>query len=154
MKRRTRTFSLEGSDRTKADPAEVMANLLDPSTWPAWQPEIIASEGPAPLERGDVVTGSARMLGFVGVQGRSSAVGVTEDWFEQDVVVGIGMRVRYEVERDGDETVVRHRLESDLPSGIAGRLLSMLLRRRLRRLQRTALERLVAQSEMQSRRVS
>jgi hypothetical protein len=129
-----------------------MELLLDPSSWPAWQPEILTSQGPAPLERGDVAWGSAQMLGFVGVQGRSSTVEVREACFEQDVVVGIGMRIRYEVEPDGDGAVVTHHLESDLPTGIAGRLLSLVLRRRLKRLQRTALERLVAQSEMQTSR--
>jgi hypothetical protein len=150
MKRRTRNFSLEDTERTTAGPSEVMANLLDPSTWPAWQPEIITSEGPSPLRKGDVVTGSADMLGFAGVQGRSSAVDVGESHFEEDVVVGIGMRIRYEVDSDGNGALVTHRLESDLPTGFSGRLLSFLLRKRLRRLQRTALERLAAQSEMNS----
>jgi hypothetical protein len=147
MRRRTRTFAIEGRARAETDPKAVMSYLLEPETWPAWQPEIISSRGPSPLKHGDVVTGSARMLGFVGVRGRSEAVGIAEDSFEEDVVVGIGMRVRYDVKSDGDGSLVVHRLESDLPTGISGRLLSFLLRRRLRRLQRTALERLVAQSE-------
>jgi hypothetical protein len=150
--KRTRTFTLQSSERANSKPSDVMELLLDPSSWPGWQPEILESRGPAPLERGDVVSGSARMLGFVGVKGRSAAVDVGGDRFEEDVVVGIGMRVRYEVEGDGDGAVVTHRLESDLPTGVAGRLLSLVLRRRLKRLQRTALERLVTQSERQSSR--
>jgi Polyketide cyclase / dehydrase and lipid transport len=126
-----------------------MANLLDPLTWPAWQPEIITSEGVSPLGRGDVVTGTARMLGFDGVEGRSVAVDVRDEVFEEEVVVGIGMRIRYEVRADGQGSVVTHHLESDMPGGFSGRLLSFLLRRRLKRLQKTALERLVAQSEVE-----
>jgi hypothetical protein len=153
MRIRTRTFKLQGSERTNSKPSAVMELLLDPSTWPGWQPEITQSRGPAPLERGDVVSGSAQMLGFVGVQGRSAAVDVGDNCFEEDVVVGIGMRVRYEVEADGEGAIVTHSLESDLPTGVAGRLLSLVLRKRLKRLQRTALERLAAHSEMQASRV-
>lgn len=124
-----------------------MAYLLDPSTWPAWQPEITAAAGPAPLGEGDVVRGNARMLGFDGVEGRSVATSSGDKFFEEDVVVGIGMTIRYEVLPDGNGSVVVHRLESMLPAGPAGRLLSLMLRWRLRRLQRTALNRLAAQSE-------
>ena len=145
--RRRRVFTIEGRKRISTPPDTVMAYVLDPSTWPAWQPEIMASSGPAPLAEGDVVRGSARMLGFDGVEGRSVATSAGEKFFEEDVVVGIGMTVRYEVLPDGDGSVVVHRLESNLPGGLAGRLLSLMLRWRLRRLQRTALERLAAQSE-------
>jgi Polyketide cyclase / dehydrase and lipid transport len=147
MRERDRTIRLESHARTPSDPANVMAHLLDPSSWPAWQTEIIATNGPAPLGRGDVVTGTARMLGFDGVQGRSVAVDVGEAVFEEDVVVGIGMRIRYEVKADGNGSRVIHRLESDLPRGFSGRLLSFMLRRRLKGLQKRALQLLVMQAE-------
>ena len=86
------------------------------------------------------------MLGF-DVDGRSDALEVDEGIFEEDVVVGVAMRVRYEVRPDPAGCVVIHRLESRLPSGSFGRLLAFLLRYRLRKMQKKAIERLVAQSE-------
>ena len=138
---------MEGAAPSGTDPQAVMSNLLDPETWPAWQPEIISSKGPSPLQKGDTVTGEARMLGFTGVEGRCAVVDAGDDFFEEDVVVGVGMRIRYEVKSDGTGSTVVHRLEADLPTGFSGRVLSFLLRRRLKRLQRTALERLAAQSQ-------
>ena len=123
-----------------------MSYLLDSTAWPEWQPEIVATEGPKRVDRGDIVSGHAEMLGFH-VQGRSRAVEVEEDVFEEDVVVGVAMRVRYEVHPEGNGCRVVHRLESEMPRGLSGRLLSLFLRGRLRRMQRTAVERLVAQSE-------
>jgi hypothetical protein len=154
MRKLPRTFSLRRSARVAAHPDLVMGHVLDPSTWPAWQPEILSSDGPSPLSENDVVSGRAEMLGFVGVEGRSTATKVGEAVFEEHVVVGIGMRIRYEVQPDGEGAVITHHLESDLPRGVAGRMLSFLLRRRLRSLQRTALERLVLQSERKDREAS
>jgi hypothetical protein len=57
------------------------------------------------------------------------------------------MTVRYEVRPSKDGCLVIHHLESRLPTGVSGRVLSLLLRARLKRMQKTALERLVAQSE-------
>src|SRR5687767_15291865 len=124
----------------------MMSHVLDSTAWPAWQPEIIATEGSKRVAEGDIVSGSARMLGF-GVQGKSIAVEVSDNVFEEEVVVGVGMRVRYEVQPDGEGCRVTHRLESNMPTGLSGRLLSAFLRGRLKKMQRTALERLVAQSE-------
>ena len=123
-----------------------MKRLLDATTWPAWQPEIVSTEGNTQVVTGDIVTGTARMLGF-GVEGWSRATKTDENVFEEDVVVGVGMRVRYEVRPDGNGCRVTHRLESNMPTGLSGRLLSAFLRGRLKRMQKTALERLVAQSE-------
>jgi hypothetical protein len=124
----------------------VIATILDPSTWPAWQPEIVSAAGPSRLERGGVVEGRARMLGF-GVTGRSTAVEVGDLVFEEDVVVGVTMRLRFEVRPSSQGSVVTQRLTAELPGGFAGRLLGLLLRWRLRRMQRMALERLAAQAE-------
>ena len=123
-----------------------MSYLRDASKWPSWQPEIVATEGPSRVAPGDVVKGRARMLGF-DVDGRSDAIEVGEGVFEEDVVVGVAMRVRYEVRPDPAGCVVIHRLESRLPSGVSGRLLAFFLRYRLRKMQKKAIERLVTQSE-------
>jgi Polyketide cyclase / dehydrase and lipid transport len=140
-----RTLSLARSKLAEAAPDDVMALLLDPASWPRWQPEISSSEGPRPLTAGDIATGRANMLGFR-VLGRSTTLGAGEDFFEQDVIVGVRMRIRYEVERSGDASLITHRLECDLPSGISGRILSFFLTPRLKRLQETALERLALRS--------
>ena len=123
-----------------------MAYLLDATLWPSWQPEIVATEGPKRVAEGDIVSGHARMLGFH-VEGRSRAVEVTEDVFEEDVVVGVAMRVRYEVYPEAGGCRVVHRLESQMPAGLTGRVLAFFLRGRLRRMQKSAVERLVTQSE-------
>ena len=149
MTRARRTFTIETSMTAKCSVDDVMSRLLDASKWPAWQPEIIATEGPARVGRGDVVRGRARMLGF-DVDGRSDALEVGEGVFEEDVIVGVSMRVRYEVRPESDGCLVIHQLESRLPAGVSGRLLAFLLRARLRKMQRTAIERLVTQSESAS----
>jgi hypothetical protein len=86
------------------------------------------------------------MLGFE-VTGRSTAVEVGDSVFDEDVIVGVTMRVRFEVRPSAAGSVVTQRLTAELPEGVAGRLLGLLLRRRLRRMQRVALERLAAQAE-------
>jgi Polyketide cyclase / dehydrase and lipid transport len=134
----------EASARCSVD--SMMKHVLDATAWPAWQPEIIATVGNKRVAEGDIVSGKARMLGF-GVEGRSYATKVGEDVFEEDVVVGVAMRVRYEVRPDGANCRVTHRLESNMPTGLSGRLLAAFLRGRLKKMQKTALERLVAQSE-------
>lgn len=140
-----KTLSLARSKLADAPPDAVMALLLDPASWPRWQPEISSAEGPRPLTPGDVATGRANMLGFR-VLGRSTTTATGENFFEQDVIVGVRMRIRYDVERAGDTSLITHRLECDLPSGIFGRILSFFLTPRLRRLQETALERLSSRS--------
>ena len=131
---------------TAASPAEVMGKVLDPHTWPLWQPEIDSASGPAPLAPGDVVRGHAHLLGFH-VQGLSTAIGVEDHAFEEDVIVGVRLRVRYEVARAGDQTVVTRRVRSELPGGLSGRVLSFFLARRLKRMQRNVVEGLVAEAE-------
>lgn len=127
-------------------PEAVFSRLLDPSRWPQWQPEVLAASGPPRLDNGDVARGRARLLGFE-VDGHSTAVEVGSAAFEQDVVVGVRMRVRYEVTPDPRGVMIVHRLTAELPRGFMGRVLSWILRWRLKRMQRQVVERLVAQSE-------
>lgn len=86
------------------------------------------------------------MLGFL-VDGHSTTTDVGSAHYEEDVLVGVRMRVRYEVEQTIDGALVTANLFADLPRGLAGGLVSFFLRWRLRRMQRTALKLLVAQSE-------
>lgn len=146
MGRHDRTFVTEKQMSARCSPDRMMGLLLDSTSWPEWQPEIVRTSGPRRVGRGDIVSGNARLLGFH-VEGRSIAEQVEDDVFEEDVVVGVAMRVRYEVHADGSGCRVTHRLESRMPGGASGRLLSLFLRARLRRMQRSAVERLVAQSE-------
>ena len=98
------------------------------------------------MASGDVARGKAQMLGFH-VDGHATAVDVGTAYFEQDVIVGIRMGIRYELKRIEGGTMITHTLRAEMPTGISGRILALFLRRRLRWLQRTALENLVLQSE-------
>lgn len=140
-------MTIEVSRVAGCDPEAVIALVRDPATWPRWQPEIVSTEGPAPLEEGDDVYGHASMLGFR-VEGHSKTIAVTGDSYEEDVVVGVRMRIVYEVGRDDEgRTVVTRRLSALLPRGIAGRILSIFLKRRLTRMQNGVVEELVRQAE-------
>lgn len=123
-----------------------MGLLIDPATWPRWQGEIVESSGPAPLGDGDVVAGRARMMGF-DVDGQSVARSVTGDSYEQTAVVGVGMRITYSLLETSEGVRVTHRLESQLPSGMWGRVLSFFLKKRLRKMQRGLLAALKDQAE-------
>lgn len=140
-------MTIEVSRVARCDPEAVMDLVRDPKTWPRWQPEIVSTEGPAPLNEGDDVYGHAEMLGFH-VEGHSKSTGVAPDAYEEDVIVGVRMRIVYEVGRDGSgNTVVTRRLSALLPDGVAGRVLSFFLRRRLTRMQNGVVEELVRQAE-------
>ena len=123
-----------------------MDRILSPATWPEWQSEIIRAEGPQRIGPGDSVTGDARLVGFK-VQGRSDARHVDASIFEEDVIVGVRMLVRYEVRPSGGGAVLTRSLEADLPGGPSGWLLSVVLRARLRKMQRRLLRELIAQAE-------
>jgi hypothetical protein len=86
------------------------------------------------------------MLGFH-VNGHATALGVGSEYFEQDVIVGVGMRIRYEVRSVDGGCLITHDLVADMPGGLSGRVLTFFLRRRLRWMQRTALANLARQSE-------
>ena len=142
----SKPYTIELSRVARCRPDDVIERVLAPSTWPEWQSEILSTTGPQRLAAGDVVRGDAKLLGFE-VQGHSTALEVRDDTFFEDVLVGVRMRVRYSVKEAPNGTVVTHRLESDMPRGVAGRVLAFLLRGRLRKMQRTLLDDLVAQCE-------
>lgn len=123
-----------------------MKIITDPATWPRWQSEILETTGPSPLFEGDQVEGRATLLGFA-VDGRSSTMTATGTTFVEDVIVGVRMRVEYEVQESGGSTRVTRRLTASLPGGFSGRALSFLLKRRLKGMQKGVLEALVAQAE-------
>ncbi len=144
-------IELEVSREARCTPDAVMDLVVDPGTWPEWQPEIVDTDGPAPLTEGADVYGDAEMLGFA-VQGHSKSITVRDTFYEEDVVVGVRMRVAYEVRGTGDgRVVVRRTLVANLPGGIAGRVLSFFLARRLRRMQDGVVEELVRRAEASSR---
>lgn len=143
--RRGRSFEIEGALKARC-PAERVAELLcSPSTWPAWQGEIVSVDRDGRVRKGDVVRGRASMLGFT-VWGHSEITGDAPA-FDEEVIVGVRMRVTYELEDTGGTTTVVHRLRAELPGGPLGRLLSLFLRRRLRRMQAETLAALAAQAE-------
>jgi hypothetical protein len=139
-----RPFEIEDSRHADCSPEALLDVILTPATWPEWQSEILSVEGPDRVAKNDVVRGDARLLGFE-VEGHSTSLDVTGDSYLEDVIVGVRMRVRYSVTPDGEGSRVTHRLESRLPSGVAGRVLALFLRWRLRRMQATLLDDLVRQ---------
>jgi Polyketide cyclase / dehydrase and lipid transport len=141
-----RTFVIESHRVTSSGPDEVMSLILDPASWSSWQSEIVVAEGPKQAGSGSVARGRARLLGFA-VHGHSTAVEVEPATYDHDVIVGVRMRVRYRVDETENGTLITHRMSADLPGGLSGRLLSLFLRGRLRRLQKRALANLARRSE-------
>lgn len=143
-RRPRRPFETVASTRVESRDA-TLARLRKPLAWPEWQSEISATEGPEEVAAGDHVTGDATMLGFA-VGGRADILHVGDDGLEQDVIVGIRMRVRYELTEDPSGWRLTHRLTVDLPGGASGRVLSFFLKRRLRRMQGLLIRKLAAPS--------
>ncbi|CAN5525380.1 hypothetical protein BH20ACT23_BH20ACT23_13850 [soil metagenome] len=145
----TATFEVGAERVAKCRPEVVIRHLLDATRWPEWQPEIVATVGPERVQVGDVVRGHADLLGF-GVAGQAAIREVPPDGLVEDVLVGVRMRVSYQVEQRRDECLVRATIVTEAPTGISGRVLGFLLRRRLRRMQSTALDRLTRLAEASS----
>lgn len=82
------------------------------------------------------------MLGFV-VDGRSLICEVGPGTMEQDVIVGVRMRVRFRIVEGLGGPILEHSLQTSLPGGVLGRVLSFFLRPRLRAMQRVTLRNLV-----------
>ena len=142
-----RSFIVESSRASQRSVDSIVALLVTPSTWPEWQPEIVSVSGPEELAVGDVVEGRARMLGFA-VDGRSTTVGIDAQDFEEDVIVGVRMRVSYRVEQNEGGATVTRKLEAILPGGFAGRLLSLFLKPRLKAMQEEVLDALAGKREL------
>jgi hypothetical protein len=139
-------FSTEDSRFARCEPEAILSRVRQPATWPAWQSEIVATEGPHEVSAGDVVKGRALMMGF-DVDGQSIVASDDGSLVIENVVVGVGMQVRYEVVAEGTGSRVTHTLTSNLPAGALGSVLSFFLRRRFKKMQRTVLKRLVDQAE-------
>jgi hypothetical protein len=134
-------FVTESSRTLRTSHPEVLDQLAVPATWPEWQSEIVSTSGPDRVQVGDVVSGEASMLGFE-VAGRATTVEFSDKAIEQDVFVGVRMRVRYLLTPTSEGVRITHRLTADLPSGVVGRILSFFLRRRLRSMQQDVLDNL------------
>ncbi|MBW3594050.1 MAG: SRPBCC family protein [Actinobacteria bacterium] len=141
-----RTYEIEHTRSASCSADAVMKIITDPATWPEWQSEILETKGPIPLSTGAVVEGRATLLGFI-VDGRSSTVTATGSSYVEDVIVGVRMRVRYEVRDTAEGVTVTRRLSASLPGGFSGRALSFLLKRRLKAMQEGVLDALIAQAE-------
>lgn len=133
-----RTFVTEETRLIRATPDVVIAQLRSPDSRAKWQSEIVRLTGPDGLSVGDSVEGVADMLGFL-VEGQATTTELARDHYEEDVIVGVRMRIRFEVAPDGDGVLVKHTLTSKLPGGLSGRVLSALLKGRLRKMQRDSL---------------
>lgn len=138
---RLETFTITDSAPAAATPEAVMDQLRTPDNRTHWQSEIVWMKGPDGLTVGDSVEGLAEMLGFR-VEGRATTTDLGPRHYEEDVVVGVRMRMRYEIAPSGNGVVVTHTLEAPLPGGFAGRILSVFLKRRLRRMQADSLRNL------------
>ena len=143
-------FVTERSIMSPTRPDALMARIRTPASWPEWQSEILATEGPAWADEGDVVAGKASMLGFE-VDGQSHTVKANDTEYIEDVVVGVGMRVVYSVEETATGSRLTHRLECDLPGGPLGTVLSFFLRRRFVKMERELLKRLAQTTDEVSR---
>ncbi|MGH2806541.1 MAG: SRPBCC family protein [Actinomycetota bacterium] len=145
MRLPSRVFEISHSRDADCSPDLLIKRILDPATWPEWQPEILSTEASGPLAQGSTVNGRARLLGFV-VDGRSTTAATGDHYHEEDVIVGVRMRVHYEVEETPRGARVTRRLTAYLPGGFSGRVLSFFLKRRLRSMQVGVLESLVDQA--------
>lgn len=143
---RRNTYRISDQIDAACEPEIVMARVLRPDTWPEWQSEIIEVTGPPSVEEGDQVSGDAKLVGFK-VQGRSDAHVVSDRVFIEDVIVGVRMVVTYQVDATATGSRVTRTLEADLPRGPSGWMLSLILRAKLRRMQKRVLAKLAAQAE-------
>ena len=146
MKRGRSHYRIQDHIVTRANKDKVMDLVLSPRSWPRWQSEIKTIEGPDRIQDGDQVSGDAELVGFR-VQGRSDAHVVDDGLFIEDVIVGVRMVITYEVKTTESGTQLTRTLEADLPRGTLGNLLAIVLRARLRRMQKRLLDELVAQAE-------
>lgn len=141
-----KNFTTERTTVVDGDPARILELITSPATWPTWQPEILETSGPERLETGSIVDGRASMMGFE-VDGKNATLSLSSERVEHHAVVGVGMRITYEIETTPEGSKLTHRLDSNLPSGPLGSLLSFFLRARLRKMQREVVKNLARQAE-------
>ncbi|MEA2517397.1 MAG: Polyketide cyclase / dehydrase and lipid transport [Actinomycetota bacterium] len=149
MRQGRNLYRIQDRVTTRAEPEAVMERVLSPKTWPEWQAEIKTVEGPDRMEDGDQVSGDAELVGFK-VQGRSDAHVVDEGLFIEDVIVGVRMVITYEVRPTESGSEITRTLEADLPRGFLGGILSIVLRAKLRRMQKKLLSSLAGQAEAEA----
>lgn len=142
-----RSLLLQAETETTAAPEAVLALVATPRTWPRWQPEILSTSGPEQVTSGDSVDGEAKLLGFA-VTGQSRIMEVSDDGLVEDVIVGVRMKVSYEVTPVTGGSRITRRLEATLPGGLAGRVLSIFLAWRLKKMQQGVIEHLARQAEV------
>lgn len=121
-----------------------MRLIRDPWTWPRWVPEIVEIDrvaDNAPSDGG--IDGRASMLGFE-VDGHARLLQSQDDFFANEVTVGVRMTASYRVEEAFDGCRVTHRFEVVAPGGPAGKVLGLMLRSRLRKMQQHLLSNLAA----------
>jgi carbon monoxide dehydrogenase subunit G len=138
-------YVIEDEITVGAPPEAVVTEILDATRWPRWQSEIRSIEGPQRIQEGDEISGDARLVGF-DVEGVSRALEVGDGTFVEDVIVGVRMKVAYRISENGGRTVIRRRLEANLPGGVLGRLLTEVLKRKLRGMQKEVLANLADQA--------
>ncbi|MGH2757174.1 MAG: SRPBCC family protein [Actinomycetota bacterium] len=138
-------YVIEDEITVVSPPHAVVAEILDATKWPRWQSEIRSISGPERIQKGDEIRGDARLVGF-DVEGLSHALEVGDGTFVEDVIVGVRMKVAYRISDNGGRTVIRRRLEANLPGGVLGRVLTVVLKRKLRRMQKEVLANLAAQA--------
>ena len=147
------TFSLTAECVIRTRRENVMRLIQDPWTWPRWVPEIVEINrvaDSAPSEGG--IDGRASMLGFE-VDGHARVLQSQDDFFANEVTVGVRMAASYQVEETSVGCRVTHRFEVVAPGGPAGKVLGLMLRGRLRKMQRQLLRNLAAAAIATSQRV-
>ena len=144
-----KSYRIEDRLEARCRPEVLLERILTPATWPEWQSEIVRVEGPHRIAPESTVSGDAKLVGFE-VQGRSDTTHVDGSTFEEDVIVGVRMIVRYEVTPTSTGAALTRSLDAELPGGPSGWLLSLALRAKLRKMQRRLLEKLVAQAEAEA----
>ncbi|MGH3119150.1 MAG: SRPBCC family protein [Gaiellales bacterium] len=146
MRRRPKhPYVVEDEITVGAPSHAVMAKILDATKWPLWQSEIHSISGPQRIHEGDETSGDARLVGF-DVEGVSRALEVGDGTFVEDVIVGVRLQVAYQITESGNRTVIRRRLQANLPGGVLGTLLTAVLKRKLRAMQKEVLANLAAQA--------
>lgn len=120
---RCSSFSLTPESVIPTRRGNVMRLIRAPWTWPRWLPEIVEIDrvaDSAPSDGG--IDGRANMLGFE-VDGHARALQSRDDFFADEVTVGVRMAASYRVEEASQGCRVTHRFEVVPPGGPCGKVL-------------------------------